>query len=304
MVRPNDSHLDPDELRAVEKRAQALLNRASAWNRFPTPVDDILSAANLTVAPSSLFDPIQLFSFLQHKAAEAKVRLTSAVKKILGLYDSSENLIHIDDTVVKTKQSFLKLHETGHHEIPYHKKLFTIFQDSETTLSPDVANLFEREANNFARFILFQGDTFSRMAADAEVGIKAPMALAKKFGASVYASTREYARTHPQPCLVYILDPVELGPGCDSHAVVRRLQASPSFAYQFAMPAETEINIAHPLWSVIPLDARKMTSPRSFQIRDKNGSQHECLAEAFKTPFNILILVHTVKEITSQTVIF
>jgi hypothetical protein len=304
VVRQNDSHLDPNELRAVEKRARALLNRASAWNRFPTPIEDILSAANLRVAPTNLFDPAQLLAYLQTKAAGVTAKLKSAVSKILGLYDSSENLIHIDETVAKTKQTFLKLHETGHHEIPYHRKLFNFFQDSESTLSPDVANLFEREANNFARFILFQDDNFSRMALDYEVGIKAPMALSKKFGASLYASTREYARTHPNPCLVYVLDPIELAPGCDSRAAVRRFEASPSFAYQFGLPADTEINIDHPLWNVIPFDNRRMTMPRSFQITDRNGGKHECLAESFKTPFNIFILIHTIKELTSKTVIF
>ena len=304
MVRQNDSQLDQNELRAVEKRAHALLNRASAWDRFPTPVEDILSAANLKVAPSNLFDPTHLLAYLQDKATEARAKLKAAVSKIIGLYDSSDNLIHIDDTVGKTKQTFIKLHETGHHEIPYHRKLFSLFQDSNSTLSPDVANLFEREANNFARFILFQGDRYSKMASDYDVGIKAPMALAKKFGASAYASAREYVRTRPNPCLVYILDPIELAPGCASRAAVRRFEASPSFTYQFRLPADTEINISHPLWHVIPVDERRMTLPRSFQLFDRNGSKHECLAESFKTPFNIFILIHTIKELNSETVIF
>jgi hypothetical protein len=54
-----------------------------------------------------------------------------------------------------------------------------------------IHNLFEREANNFARFILFQGDSYRTMAADHPFGIKTPMKLAKKFGVSVYASCRE-----------------------------------------------------------------------------------------------------------------
>ena len=44
--------------------------------------------------------------------------------------------------------------------------LFRLFQDCEKTLDPGIADLFEREANNFARFALFQGDRYAGMAAD------------------------------------------------------------------------------------------------------------------------------------------
>ena len=292
MVRPDDSRLDLDELKAVEKRARLLLNRASAWDRFPTPVDDLLAAANLQVAPSSIFNPAQLLAYLQHKAEEVKIRIKKALSKILGLYDSNDSLIHIDDTVGKSKQTFLKLHETGHHELPAHRKAFSLFQDCETTLSPDIADLFEREANNFARFLLFQGDGYSKLAADHNMGIRVPIDLAKKFGASVYASAREYARTNHHPCLVYALEPIELVPGNGSRALVRRVEASPSFTHQFGLPTDTEINLGHPLWSVLPIGGRKMTSPRPFQIIDRNGGKHGCLAESFKTPYNILILLY------------
>jgi len=98
--------------------------------------------------------------------------------------------------VHESKQNFLKLHEAGHHELPTHCKLYRIFQDCEKTLAPEIADLFEREANNFARFVLFQGDGYRDMAADQKFEIKTPMKLAGKFGASVYASCREFARTH------------------------------------------------------------------------------------------------------------
>ena len=77
---------------------------------------------------------------------------------------------------------------------------------------PRIADQFEREANNFARFTLFQGDAFASMAADCAFEIKTPMRLAKEFGASVYAGCREFARTHHRACVVYVLEPIELTP--------------------------------------------------------------------------------------------
>ena len=42
MTRPDDSTLDPENLRVVEEQAHRLLDRADAWDRYPVPVDDIL----------------------------------------------------------------------------------------------------------------------------------------------------------------------------------------------------------------------------------------------------------------------
>src|SRR5208283_3064953 len=166
-------------------------------------------------------------------------RIKSAVSKVFGLYDAGERVIHIDDTVVESKQNFLKLHETGHHEIPTHRKLFRLFQDCKKTLSPETADVFDREANNFARFALFQGDTFAKFAADCTFEIKTPIKLAKKFGASIYAAAREFARTNHRACVVYILEPIEYVNGSGAQAAVRRIEPSLAFIEQFGRPDET-----------------------------------------------------------------
>jgi Zn-dependent peptidase ImmA (M78 family) len=302
VAKPDDSSLDPDQLRAVEKRARQLLDRASVWERFPTPIEDILAAAQLQVAPISIFDPARILAFIKNKTADAAHRVKSAISKMFGLYDAEESVIHIDHTVRESKQNFLKLHETGHHEIPTHKNAFRFFQDCEKTLAPETADLFEREANNFARFALFQGDGYAKLAADCAFEIRTPIKLAKKFGASVYASAREFARTNPKACLVYILEPIEYVEGVGARAAVRRIEPSPAFRAQFGCPAETVITLDHALGPVLPV-GRKMTRARSLPIFDLNGTEHECLAEAFDTTFNVLLLVYPVKALTASTII-
>lgn len=302
MVRPDDSSLDPRELRAIEKRASQLLDRASGWGVFPTPIDDLVAAAQLRIAPSSMFDASRILAYLRDRTGEATHRIKSALSKVLGLYDAHEKVIHIDETVRKSRQNFLKLHETGHHEIPSHRGAFGLFQDCERTLAPEIADQFEREANNFARFVLFQGESFARMAADYTFGIKAPMSLSKKFGASIYASTREYVRTSTRPCLVFILEPIEILMGGGARASVRRIEASPLFKNQFELPRETEISLDHPLGPVLPI-GRRMSWRHQIAIRDRNNVMQECVAEAFDTKFNILILLYPVRELTSKSVI-
>lgn len=302
MTKSDDSSLAPDDLRAVEDRARSLLNRAEAWDRYPVPIDDILTAANLQVAHTSIFNPAAILAYARGKAAEAATQIKSAIAKILGLYDASENLIHIDHTVVTSKQTFLKLHETGHHSMPTHRKLYRLFQDCEKTLAPEIADQFEREANNFARFVLFKGDAYARVAADHPFEIRTPIKLAKKFGASVYASAREFARSNLRACVVYVLEPIEFVEGLGVRTIVRRIEPSLPFVAQFGYPADTVVTLDHHLGPVLPI-GRKMTRPTPLVIADKNGTQHECIAEAFDTTYNVLILVYPVHALTATTLI-
>lgn len=301
MRKPDDSSLNIDDLIAVEARARSLLDRAAAWDRLPTPVDDIIAAANLRVAPKGMFDSASFLKFIKQKTVEAAKTLKSALSKVLGLYDANEQIIHIDDGVSASKQTFLKLHETGHHEMPTHKKVFQLFQDCEQTLAPDIADQFEREANNFARFALFQGNLYKNHAADMSMGIKTPMDLAKKFGASIYASAREFARTHHQACIVYILEPMIFIPGKGTIANVRRIEASIGFLNEFGSPTDIVIDTNHALGKLLPV-GRRMTKPTLLVFRDKNGIDHECIGEAFDTTYNVLLLIYPVKALTSTSI--
>ncbi len=302
MTKPDDSSLDPDQRRAVEERARQLLHRAEAWGRFPTPIDDILAAAKVQVAPAGIFDPAAILAYIRGKAAGAASLVKSAIAKVFGVYDGHESLIHIDGTVAKVKQTFLKLHETGHHEMPAHRKMFRLFEECEKTLEPEIADLFEREANNFARFALFQGDGYANMAADFPLEIKTPMKLAKQFGASIYSSAREFARTNARACVVYVLDQAEFCMGDGFRAKVRRIEPSPSFEAQFGRPADAVITPDHFLADVLPI-GRKMTRPTSLSILDRNGDRHEAVAEAFDTTRNIIVLLYPVRALTATTTI-
>ncbi|MCY3818699.1 MAG: ImmA/IrrE family metallo-endopeptidase [Gammaproteobacteria bacterium] len=302
MTRPDDSTLDPDDLRAVEEQAHRLLDRADAWDRYPIPVNDILLAAKVRLAPTSAFDAEAIVSYLKGKATATRARIKSAMSKVFGLYDADEALIHIDSTVVKAKQTFLKLHETGHHDIPWHRKIFRFSQDCRKTLAPEVADQFEREANNFARYLLFKGPTFGEHATDCPLEIKTPIKLARKFGASVYAAAREYARTNPRACVVFVLEPLENGAGSEFSAPVRRIESSPTFCARFGHPTVDAITPEHLLWPVVPI-RRRMTRANPLTISDLNGQQHECLAEAFDTTYNILILLYPISALTATTVL-
>lgn len=84
------------------------------------------------------------------------------------------------------------------------------------------------------------------------------MDLAKKFGSSVYASVREFARTNHRPCVFYIMEPIEYVRGDGTRSVVHRLAASPSFERQFGMPSDTIITSDHALCALLLVGQLKM----------------------------------------------
>jgi hypothetical protein len=293
-VKSDDSSLTSDQYRTVHQAARRLLDRGDAWGRLPTPIDDLLAAAKLQLAPISAFDEGALRRYLRQAGQQAERLLRRALDKVLGIFDVHADIVHIDPTLRAEKQTFLTLHETGHKEIPHQSGLFRWIQDCDKHLSPDIAALFEREANTFATIALFQDDGFAAMIADSEFGIKVPINTARRFGASVYAGIREYVRRNTKACAAVILEPTEIRAGLGQVATVRRIELSPEFRRRFGMlELSAELTIADGLMKAVPQGNRRMSSPRSFAYADRNGDRHEFIAEGFRTPYNTFILIHS-----------
>lgn len=303
-MKPDDSSLSPGEYAAIHRAATDLLNKASAWDRLPTPVPDLLSAAKLRVAPMSAFDPRSLLRHAREFGERAAKLVKSAIEKVRGIFDVHEDLIHIDTTVTESKQNFLKLHEAGHKHIPHQSKLFRWIQDCDKSLSPDVSDQFEREANIFATVVLFQDMRFAEMAADSSFGIKVPLTLAKKFGASIYASLREYVRRNDRACAVIVLNPVDVCPVLGMRSELRRLELSPLFQKRFGqLQMPDQIDRMSPLAEFIPLGGRKMSRPGTLTLEDKNGDVVEFIAEGFATPYNTFILIHATSDLKRSIIV-
>ena len=299
-MRADDSSLTPDQYRKVRKEAEKLLYEAGAIGRFPTPVDDIMSAAKLVVAPENVLDE----GFLHRMRRKASAALKQALSKVLGIFDATARLVYVDQSLGASKQTFIKLHEAGHGVLPWQRGLYAVIEDCEKSLAPEVAEAFDREANNFATEVLFQLDGFITEARDHSFGLKCPMNLSRKYGASIYASLRQYVRKNDRACVVIVLDAPKIVPFDGFTAGLRRVVSSPSFEEKFgqlALPAEFTPD--DKIGVMIPIGNRKMTGPRELELTDRNGDRHECLAEAFKHPYNVFILI-CVKTALTKTTIF
>jgi len=287
-VRPDDRSLSRSERERVEQHALALLHKADAWGRIPVPVDDLLDAAKLKVAPYSVFDPRALAAYAIAAGAKAAKTVKRAVGKIFGILDASEEIIHIDDKSTQGKQTFLKLHETGHFQLPHQRKAFRFFEDSKDELDPAIADLFEREANNFATFIMFNGSMFTERAADLALSFASVKKLQRQFKVSLYAALREYTRTHRFPCFALCLELPEFCQISGFTAQVRRIEASEQYDLEFERPQAQSITPRHVLGTLVPF-GRRATRPTTFVLTDKAGQPHEFVGEALDTTFNVLI---------------
>jgi len=229
MGRPDDSRITPDCYRAICGSADRLLREASAYGRFPTPISDIIGAAKLSVEKDASLDT----GFLRKLYGTAKRTIKKALDKVLGLFDSRDRMIYLDQTLQRVKQRFVSLHETGHGYLPWQRDTYSFMEDGETNLDPEIQQEFEREASVFASEVLFQGTHFQEESRNLPFEIKTPMKLGKKYGASNYAAFRRFVSKSHRICVLLVFEqPVyELGRGYAFH--LRRAISSPPFHAKF-----------------------------------------------------------------------
>lgn len=300
MRKSDDCSLTAEQYKDVCKKAEYALRSAGAFGVFPTPIHDIVSSQNVELEHENVLE----LSFLKRMRRKASSALKSAIGKVIGLLHIPDKIIFIDKTVMAVKQSFLKLHEIGHYIMPWQRKMYAVVEDCKDSIDPEIADLFEREANVFASEVLFQRNTFIEEALSDPFSIRVPMKLSKKYGASVYASIRQYVQKNPYSCAVLVLNLPELIDGDGFRAHLRRVIVSPSFGKvlgELYWPAyytpDDEIG------ALIPIQGKSMSSPRRISLTDRGGKEHNCIAESFKNPYNAFILIHPAKELKKKSVL-
>lgn len=288
-----------EEYARIRKEAERLLRAAGALGRFPTPVAVIMEAGKVTLAQEDVLNE----GFLQSIRRKASGALKSALSKVLGLFDARDRLVFIDRAVKAVKQGFRKLHETAHAVLPWQRSVYAIVEDGHQEIDPDIADLFDRKANVFATEVLFQLESFAEEAAAREFGIEVPLKLCRKYGSSAYAAVRQYVSKNHRDCMVLVLDPPVLTDGDGFRAVLRRAVASPSFSLKFDLSWPPHFTPGDEIGAMVPLGHRRMSKARTISLVDRNGVRHESVAEAFKTPYQVFVLIHAAHTLTSTTII-
>lgn len=300
MAEPDDGGLGRRQYARVRGEAGRLLRKADAAGAFPTPVDEIVDAARIEIAAENILSE-EFLSSARRRAGEA---LRRAAAKVIGLFDARERRVFIDRDVLPVRQTFLKLHETGHAVLPWQRDIYAVIEDGEKELDPDTAELFDREASVFAAEVLFQLDGFINEAKDLPFGMSVPINLSQRYGASIYASVRQYVSKHPRECAVIVLNAPEFEEGDGFRAAVRRVVSSPSFRKRFGeLDLPRHFTPDDELGTMVPVGTARSSKPREIGLVDRDGARCECVAESFTNTYQVFILIHVSRTPAKSTVI-
>ena len=184
----------------IENISMDILKQSKAIDIFPTPVDQIVHFSDLVF--EGRIDLIHVEDSFLSKLSD---NFASFWKQVRGFLDRSEKTIYVDPSQLPSRQNFVKLHEVGHHILPWQRETMQ-YIDNEDTLSYQTKIDFEAEANYFSSLTLFRHDRFISEMDKLELSLKAGMALSKKFGGSVHAALRRMVEQSPKRCALLVLE--------------------------------------------------------------------------------------------------
>ncbi|MHB9035022.1 MAG: ImmA/IrrE family metallo-endopeptidase [Armatimonadota bacterium] len=280
-----------EDFRRIREQADLLLRCASAYDRFPTPVDDLVAAARLTVASDVSLDT-GFLSKIYRNVTQGIEGIKRALEKVLGLLDTREKTIYLDQTVLQVRKNFIKLHEAGHGFLPWQKDAFTIVEDGEASLDPEIREEFEREASIFASEVLFQCGRFEKQCCDLPFGLKTPINLSKSYSASCYAAIRRYVSTHHRACAVFVFNQPVYSAGEGYKATVRRTVESEAFRLSHGkLPDQVGIELQDLVTATAQGKSPTFADPCTITLQFDNGQQVSMVAEAFNSTYQVFVLV-------------
>lgn len=303
MTKADDCSLSTAQRSRIRVEAARALNEAGAMGVFPTPIADIMAVAKVTEVEDDVLNE-DFIAKLRTKVGSLGQTLRTALSKVLGLFHASEGLVFIDKTLHEVKKRFVRLHESAHGFLPWQRGMYAVVEDCEKSLDPDVADVFDREANVFASEVMFQLDTFIEEAQSSQFSIFTPVRMSKTYGASIYSSVRQYVSKNHRACVVLVLNPPSLTEGQGFKATLRRAIASESFRDSFGVPSWPSIFTPDDeVGAMIPIGKRRASGKKSLGLRDRNGVMHDCVAEAFTQSYQVFILIHAQATLTAAQVI-
>lgn len=281
---------DLESANDIARATERLLAKAEARGRLPTPVDDIVAAAELSEPEESALSDSAISRAPEH----IRVAMTLVKSKVLALLDRKAREVHINPEIAEHpgQQKFKRLHEVSHDIFAWQTDL--AYADGELTLKPSTEILFEREANQGAAELLFQRELFRQMAGDYEIGCGAVFELAEKFGASIHSAFRRYVETHRWTLAGLVLEPSP----CSAEPIsYRRREAFHSAAYtrRFGAPRCWPAVIRedpYPFVTEASKYVSNMFPPEcDLSLPDLDNTPTELKVEIFTNSYNLFVLL-------------
>jgi Zn-dependent peptidase ImmA (M78 family) len=182
--------LSPQEI------VEALLVEAGTANHLPTDETKLLGFLKLEQLSFDFMNELDFLSENQKQSMDLRAALSF-----------NDRLVATQSGLSDKRKRFGIFHEIGHFILPEHRS--KLFLDDDATLSWWAKVQIEREANEIAAEILFQGNRFTEEALSSPTSVRTVTDLAPRYGASYESAIRRYTERHVLPCAVVVLDKVQ-----------------------------------------------------------------------------------------------
>ena len=271
----------------VVRATERLLRLAEVRDQLPTPVEDLIAAANLSRGEDELFKD----STIDQAPAYLRSVIRALRGKVHAVLDRRRRKVFVNPGIThEGRRRFRALHEVGHAILLSQNA--AAHADDSSTLSWLTKVEWERGANQAGSEMLFQRELFTRMADEYEVGLAAVTELADRFGASIQASLRRYAEFHRLAVAAIVLDVSPCGSEPEAY---RRYEAicSPGWEQTFERPDLWPHTLDQKVFPWVAGARRAALASVEWEGRwpDRNNTLVPIQAEIMSTSYRLLVLL-------------
>jgi hypothetical protein len=261
-----------DRLEAIAEQA---LERAGVLGVLPTPLEALHDVAGIRA--------------VEHMP-DLPERVRTPGRALLGALWFEERTIFLEHAQSPARRRFTEAHELMHALCPWHEAVLR--EDTSDELFRATVDQIEAEANLGAAMLLFQGRRFAQRTAGERPSIRAPLELAREYGASAHAALHHYVLTHAAALALLV---VGRFPRRDGSLPVWRSIESRRYLQRFDRAADATpggIAAGSPLRELIEA-ARRSSEPPQARLpwRDLRGRTRRVLAHAHDNRHAFLVLV-------------
>jgi hypothetical protein len=241
-------------------------------------------------------NPADLLSYLKlvPVVLDLEAALPGRSSKPRGVLAFPERVVAVQSGLLAQRARFTVLHEIAHYVLPQHRADLYLCDDAD--LGFWTRNDREREANEFAADLVFQGDRFTLEASAMPVSAVSVKSLKEKYEASFEATARRLVAKCSRPCMLVVFQPAPSANIIDTSQVpkwvVKYAIPSPSFANQFFqdirlgdVPCDVAALVTEPRRDIANSVMREMVIP------GPQGQRYELIVEFFSNHFSIFALL-------------
>lgn len=212
--------------------------------------------------------------------------LSGVTKKIQALVSLRDKVILLSNDLHRARKPFAKGHELGHAVLPWHQDI--LYACDEHDLKPSARAQLEYEANEFASEILIPRELLAQVYTQYPISMETVLAIRNWSGASIESVANAYAKSHPQKCVLLVLEEKTKPDGSVVLQLTRKVVSDPaSKDIMSTLTKQQEVDTSHVLYT----HSRSMNLVETAELNLIN-SQKRLKISIFNNSYKVLVLAY------------